>query len=56
MASQNDVVIRLVDAGMGVEDAIRESAQMIRESKEQPGITLNYTVRETGTVVAIRWK
>ena len=53
MASQNDVVNKLVDAGMGVEDAIQESRRMIEEAKQQPGITLTYQIRANGKSVAI---
>ena len=55
MASQNDVMDKLIAAGMPVFEAISESARMIEDAKAQPEITLKYYVRRTGKAVAIRF-
>ena len=56
MASHNDVVNALCDAGMPTSQAIPEAWRIIEEAKQQPGKILTYYVRETGKPVAIRYR
>lgn len=55
MASHNDIVNALIDAGMLPSQAPQQAWEMIEEAKQQPGKTCIWYVRETGRPVALRY-